>query len=77
MIKNLNIDVKPDGTFSLLSLIIKLEKDKGFQILKNRISYLDPKYNCYEFCWCRNVSEDNINIPKDIYKQKNGENLVF
>lgn len=69
-------EILPDKSISLLKMISILEKEKGFNISQNRISYLNPKYNCYEFCWCRNMTEDNVFIPEEVYKQKDGSNLV-
>ena len=32
-----------------------------------RISYLNPKCNCYEYCWCRNITDEDKYISKEIY----------
>ena len=73
-IKGIKVQKGIDGTISLFKILEKLEKDKGFKILQNRISYLNHKFNCYEFCWCRNA-EDNVQIPLEVYEY-NGKNML-
>ena len=60
--------MKADGSIAVFEIINDLEKSKGFKISQNRISYLDPEKNLYEFCWCFGHVDKELLLPKRIYQ---------